>query len=221
MLSDKIIALKSYDAGGNQLHTYKDGTNQPDNYSLSSFPRRSSYGSNIWSTSNIRAWLNSTKLKVIWPDQCPPNRELRAGGDTILLSNIKDNISTIVNNYDSAFYEMVSDQMFLLDVKQLNRIEQNKTVLGNEYYLGKMSTNLRVKEKMQNVEKYPYWLYWLRTPDAYDSLLDCVRFVDIDKTIASCMASNGAYGIRPAFYVELSKVSFQNGSGSDMNPYML
>lgn len=75
MLSDRILCLKPFDAAGK--HVYLDGTlqNDPDG-------DRAIYGSNLWETSNIRAWLNSTASAglVIWPDGCPPVKAAVFGG---------------------------------------------------------------------------------------------------------------------------------------------
>ena len=58
MLADKILTFKSFDASGN--HVYSDGqTAQNDVYNPKDFPR-SIYGSNLWETSTLRAWLNSS-----------------------------------------------------------------------------------------------------------------------------------------------------------------
>jgi hypothetical protein len=67
MLSDRILMIKAFDAGG--IHKYADGTLQADSDGV-----RTKYGSNLWDTSNLRAWLNSSASagKVTWPDGCPP-----------------------------------------------------------------------------------------------------------------------------------------------------
>lgn len=75
MLSDRIICLKPFDATG--VHVYQDGTPQND-------PNgdRAVYGSNLWETSDLRAWLNSTEPagQVIWTDGSPPIRDAVFGG---------------------------------------------------------------------------------------------------------------------------------------------
>ncbi|MFA6308228.1 MAG: DUF6273 domain-containing protein [Clostridia bacterium] len=76
MLSDKILTKKPYDASGS--HKYLDGTPQSDDYGM-----REDYGSDLWETSNIRSWLNSTATagKVIWLDGCPPSADKVASAD--------------------------------------------------------------------------------------------------------------------------------------------
>jgi hypothetical protein len=76
MLSDKILTKKPYDASGS--HKYLDGTPQSDDYGM-----REDYGSDLWETSNIRSWLNSTATagNVIWLDGCPPSADKVASAD--------------------------------------------------------------------------------------------------------------------------------------------
>lgn len=63
MLSDKILCIKAYDAGGSDT----SGSHGRE-------PGRESYGSNYWADSNIRSWLNSTASagNVEWLCGNPP-----------------------------------------------------------------------------------------------------------------------------------------------------
>jgi len=175
MLADRILTIKPYDASG--THKYLDGTTQADSDSS-----RTSYGSDLWETSNMRSWLNSTATagNVVWLDGCPPTQDkvsdgcndyagekgfLADGnfsaGDRSAMKSVNQksllnsmdatklsvggnepysfdyNISTVVQNYDTAYYQNVADKMFLLDVKQVNMVYQNSSALGTNYYLGK------------------------------------------------------------------------------------
>lgn len=71
MLADKILCLKAFDVPGN--HTYLDGTPQNEQDDKA----RTLYGSNLWETSNLRAWLNSASAagEVSWPDGCSPTED--------------------------------------------------------------------------------------------------------------------------------------------------
>ena len=62
-------------------------------------------------------------------------------------------IDTVADGYESAYYENITDKVFLLDVKQLNTVKQN---LGS-YYIGKNKAGQS-------------WNYWLRTP-----VTDCTK----------------------------------------------
>lgn len=69
ILTDQAITEKVFDAAGE--HKYLDGTKQADN----EYDDRTYFGSNVWETSSLRSWLNSTapKGKVVWLDGCPPD----------------------------------------------------------------------------------------------------------------------------------------------------
>ena len=76
MLADRILTIKPFDAAGD--HKYLDGTAQAD-YSSG----RTSHGSGLWETSNMRSWLNSTATagNVTWLDGCPPSSDKVANGN--------------------------------------------------------------------------------------------------------------------------------------------
>ncbi|MEI6132668.1 MAG: DUF6273 domain-containing protein [Bacillota bacterium] len=75
MLSDRILTIKPYDAKGS--HKYLDGTAQADPHGY-----RTSNGSDLWQTSSIRSWLNSsaTAGNVTWLDGCAPTQDNVFGG---------------------------------------------------------------------------------------------------------------------------------------------
>ncbi len=62
MLSDKILCLKAFDAAGTNSTYHTDGWGYI----------RKQYGSNCWSDSSIRQWLNSAE-DVVDYTHCPPN----------------------------------------------------------------------------------------------------------------------------------------------------
>lgn len=60
MLSDEIVCYKAFDAAGEHKNTAES---------------RSSFGSNLWSESNIRCWLNSESEQVDYVCGNPPSAE--------------------------------------------------------------------------------------------------------------------------------------------------
>lgn len=64
MLSDKVLCFKAYDASGDDKDYHEDGWG---------YIRRER-GSNCWSDSSIREWLNSEDATVNY-SHCPPTRE--------------------------------------------------------------------------------------------------------------------------------------------------
>jgi len=261
ILADKILTIKPFDALGS--HKYMDGTKQAD-------PKgsRASYGgSDLWLTSNMRSWLNSTASagSVKWLDGCAPTQDKVAGGnndyakekgflaggnfsagdrsvmksvnqksllnpmDTSKLSmggnvghTYSYDISTIVQNYDTAYYHNATDKMFLLDVKQVNRVYQNSNTLGANYYIGKPT------QKAVDNSDYKYselsaindWYYWLRSPYANSSYGYYVRRVGNGGANNSA-ALESHLGVRPAFYLDLQSAIFKSGNGSKGSPFSL
>ena len=255
MLSDKIIACKAFDAAGEHPNDHNDS--------------RLDWGSNLWETSNIRSWLNSTASagNVNWLCGNPPvegnvrhttltripdienpyamekgfladgnftesersiikpviqhsllnNRdmEMATSGHTTFSRN--DYISTVVQNYDSAYAHDVTDKIFLLDLKQVNRVYQN---LG-DYYIAKPTPAAVANSNYKSVRlaSDKTWHYWLRTPLTGSRYPCNVRFVNCKGYIFSKKASSSYAGVRPAFYMDLSSATFKSGTGSAANPY--
>jgi len=265
MLADRILTIKAFDAAGN--HTYADGTAQ----AVDSNGYRTAWGSDLWETSNMRCWLNSTATagNVTWLDGCPPTadklwngynayanekgflaegnfttseqnaiksvtqKSLLNGIDSSKLSiggtatHIWDsNISTVVQNYDSAYYHNVTDKMFLLDVKQLNKVYQNSVTLGTNYYIGKPTQKSidNSDYKDGGLSTSSYWYNWFRSPDADSGDPDGVRCVDTDGSVrdGGAIAGYGGHlGVRPAFFINLSSVIFKSGDGFEGTPYVV
>ncbi len=134
-------------------------------------------------------------------------------------------IDSVLQNYDTAFSEQVTDTIFLPDVKQIYQTYQNGTVLGSDYYIGK-PTEECVK---QNVNKaYPpkvgeKWNFWLRTPLGDDNRGSMFRYVNsVGSVTTDSDGFNGSYvGVRPAFYLNLETAFVKSGSGTEAAPYIV
>lgn len=132
-------------------------------------------------------------------------------------------ISYIIQNYNTAFSELVTDSLFLLDVKQVNTVYNNSDILGDEYYIGKPTPQC-----VENSEYKDFWLisankvdYWLRTPDASNTRFGhSVRNVDAVGEVHLAPANVGFYGVRPALYLNTDCQEFIDGSGTEINPYV-
>jgi hypothetical protein len=271
MLSDKIISIKPFDAAG--IHTYENGVTQHDLADNSRFK----LGSNLWATSNLRAWLNATAGggAIYWPDNCPPTagnldsqgnayaheagflaesnfstqerNALLAVSQKNLLNpaDIKwqkcggyeehhygETITTVVQNYDDAFFHKVTDRVFLLDVKQLFRVYIN---LGAGYYTA-LPTQKAIDSSEHQDSSYlaadQVFSYWLRTP--YVSGCPGSSSCDVRCVIAEgnegsgsagvildCCAVANNVGVRPAFYLNLGGIKLTSGNGRVNNPYLL
>lgn len=248
LLSDKILCLKPFDASG------VNHTNANDN--------RTKYGSNLWRDSNLRCWLNSSDMRIVWK-QMPPSaanvyyglnaydkekgflaegnftgseiaaiktvvhktllhdvdKNLKEGGNTYHTYN--DIISTVVQNYDSAYYHNVEDKVFILDVKEINEVF-NKF---GSYYIGQPTSSAVEKSeyKQDELSEENSWYYWLRSPSTEDSHgyhSTQVLVVSSAGHVLDNRAHNRTFGVRPALFLNLSSVIFKSGAdGSVDKPY--
>ncbi len=110
-------------------------------------------------------------------------------------------IQTVADGFDRAYYENITDKVFLLDVRQLNSVYKN---LGS-YYIAKNKNGFN-------------WNCWLRTP-----VTDCnhdMRYVDTHGNILRDAPYKGYYGVRPAFYLDAEYYTVLSGSGTAQNPYI-
>ena len=106
-------------------------------------------------------------------------------------------ISTVADGYDKAYYENIIDKVFLLDVRQLHTIYENRETLGS-YYIARNRSGV-------------IWNYWLRTP-----VTDCnhdMRYVTTGGSIRRDSPYKGYYGVRPAFYLDTENYAVSSGDG--------
>lgn len=111
-------------------------------------------------------------------------------------------IENVVQNYDTAYGEQVTDKIFLPDVKQIHEMNVN---LPNYYKITSGSTAERC--------------YWLRTARATLNNSTNVRYIDATGSVQWRTAED-AIGIRPAFYISESAV-INTGDGTKENPFTL
>ena len=106
-------------------------------------------------------------------------------------------ISTVADGYDKAYYENIIDKVFLLDVRQLHTIYENRETLGS-YYIARNRSGAT-------------WNYWLRTP-----VTNCnhdMRYVTTGGSIGRDSPYKGYYGVRPAFYLDTENYAVLSGDG--------
>ena len=145
MLADKPICRKAFDASG--VHKYLDGTKQPDNGNED----RLYTGSNLWQTSSLRSWLNSTATagKVVWLDGCPPDDDHVDGefpyanekgfladgnftsSDLSLLKSVSQ--KTLLNELDAAKLKTGGTGVHILDMNGVETIMTNYDVIFPEW----------------------------------------------------------------------------------------
>lgn len=164
------------------------------------------YGSNNWTESDIRKWLNTefrnsfnneesihikaSKIKNILSYN---NIEKRAGGNKPFYWNAIT--SYVSQNYDTdAYYDYSKESIFLLDAYQLQK------------YVYENHINYKKDER-----------YWLRTP--YYSSISMVRIVDKDGFVYHKDANVKA-GVIPAIYID-QDLSIVSGQGTKLNPIII
>jgi hypothetical protein len=111
--------------------------------------------------------------------------------------------------------------MFLLDIKQIYNVYQNRATLGSNYYMG-MPTQKAVDTsglKDRGLKADKYWFSWLRSPNAGPLDPDDVRCVSYDRLVYYSSADMN-YGVRPAFYLDQKSEIFKFGSGTVKSPYV-
>lgn len=188
------------------------------------------WGSNYWGDSDIRSRLNSfiSGADSLWrftdtekaAIQTVTQKSLLAyadkdvsGASGSAVHTYNTSISNVVQNYSSAYSELITDTMFLLDVQQVYNVYNN---LGDYY---KLSSD-----------------YWLRSP--YCSSSYSVRYITADGYVnALGCTTPGGYtpsgdmwyktnvsGVRPAFFLDMSNLLENpfvglDGSGTEDEPY--
>lgn len=101
-------------------------------------------------------------------------------------------LSTVIEGYENAYYEYVTDSVFVLDVQQLQNVADNGDVLGERYYSG-------------TYDKSNYktgWPLFLRTAGGTGAFASCVTVID-PYTPKMFRSPAGFINIliRPAFYL--------------------
>lgn len=147
------------------------------------------------------------------------------GTEPFASSGDVNTISNISGNYANAYSELVTDTMFLPDVQQISNLYANKAILGDGYRRALISggayDNCLSKESATACQNQSPWHYWLRTPSDNDSNTNPYSVYSILDTggFGGIVASDGLYGVRPAFY--LNTAAALAGSGTAEAPYTI
>ncbi len=114
-----------------------------------------------------------------------------------------NSIADIMQNYTSVYAKYTTDSIFLPDVRQLKAVYDNRSILGNNYYMSRgADTSL------------------LRTPYAPNGCY--VRIVDSTSGgVGYRSGYYGTYGIRPAFFLDAANAVVISGSGTSDSPYVI
>lgn len=122
----------------------------------------------------------------------------------------KTSVSEAKSNYDTSIYHhFTTDKVFVLDVKQLSKVYNNSSALGEDYWIGKY------------IDSDSYGFSWLRTPNAENG--KSVRIVNANsKNVGDTSANTpNICGVRPAFYLNEEAVRIVSGSGTESDPFVV
>ncbi len=243
LFSESILALKAFDAAG-PLHndavrkkfgsnlyehstlrrwlnsndvavTWKKNLPAPQNF----MDKKGDYTKEpgFLSATNFTTWEQSlmvpTTNRVILHHS---DQVIKTGGNSSLLFDAK--ISSALQNYDkNAFYQLLSDKVFLLSVQQLHAFVYNR------------GYDIRSKPTLQAVnsspDRYPglsandYWHYWLNTPNGQHA--GSTRFVFFDGMVNKHFSYSEVIGVRPATVLDIRKAAISSGSGSLNSPFVV
>ena len=133
-------------------------------------------------------------------------------------------IEDSLQNYDTAYCEYSDDKVFLLDIKQAYDLYMD---FGD--YLAAVPTKAAVTDVRANsgssMAYVHEWSYWLRTPCNFSrggcNLRTIRQRSDAEESFDTygSTANDSHYGVRPAFYLDLSSSDITYGSGSASDPY--
>ena len=156
-------------------------------------------------TATERGLINPLTHKVLLHDAYESKKD--GGTENHSYDRGMETIETIVQNYDTtAYYQNVTDSIFLLSVKQLKEwVFDNSATLGANYHKAQRS-------------------YWLNTPMAGSN--SAVRYVFytgiVDAGYAYDICANyDVCGVRPALQLDLDGAIFASGSGTNKSPFVL
>ena len=133
------------------------------------------------------------------------------------------NIDSVVQNYDTdAYYQNVTDSIFMLSVKQIKEwVYDNSAALGTNYHIAKPTAEAVTQStyKDAKLKSESYWYYWLNSPIASND--DFVRYVGTGGSVGEADPNYYDIGVRPALQLNLSSTIIKSGSGTDGSPYVV
>jgi len=235
MLLSKTIENKSFSASQTGMQT-DDLSELTD---LSDSEMRKQYGSNRWSLSTIRQWLNSEDTDIAW-ENATPSDELcygSAGYDSeagfladgnftsdekyVIKSVAQKNILSAYDEGDatSGNVGFVTDYSTTV-TKEKYDSSFNETVVDRIFCLD----TLQFENAKANCFEYvlpsaEQEQYWLRTPIYEKSY--AVNYSTIYGVAIDTVANNSEIGIRPAFYINTDALNITSGTGEESSPYVI
>ncbi|MDE6608914.1 MAG: toll/interleukin-1 receptor domain-containing protein [Lachnospiraceae bacterium] len=226
LISSEILTMKAFDAAESGKYNWKDskdywsqGSDADTDPELQAYVR----GSNIWSTSNIRTWLNSSDEVVAYTDGAPFSSamsELKNGyqnepgflcgfSETELSAIVETTHSTKSNILYDAASITTTDLVYLLSLEELQWFD--------EAGISKLAppTQTAVEQDESNWYLLDYndfhiheCSWWLREPvEGFSSKCYLVGNGFTKELLRQENAGLEGFGIRPALTVDLKKLA--------------
>lgn len=246
LMSDRILTLKSFDANGDfhkNVQRLKYGSN---------FYRDSNLRQWLNSSKETIRWSQNRPIAEQVQKNNPYNDEPGFLADRnfteaerqliiprtheVLLSTADFNFKTggtqehiletqfksSMTNYDKSWFQVLTDQVFLMSVKDLRKfIYDRRSLVGDDYFKAKPTEQAIANSTWRgsddlNAERN--WNYWLRTPEASNEIN--VRIVSNLGYLYSEAAYNGTVGVRPALILNSGDARFAvDGNGTALKPH--
>lgn len=216
LITENIITMKAYDAAESEAFN-KDNGNDYWKFSSEDFEdpalEAKVRGSNEWSSSNIRAWLNSDAQVVAYEGGKPSKSamsDMKNGYDNeagFLYGFTNEEKAAIVETETETAGTVTNDRVFLLDLDELEWLKEADVGIltePTEAAVNQDATKWYSGYSLDyGVENY-FW--WLREPkEACASQCYMVtNGLTSDMTTTQIVGTEG-FGIRPALTVDVQK----------------
>lgn len=126
-------------------------------------------------------------------------------------------IGEVVQNYDKAYYHTVTDKVFFLNVKEVEKYLYDREWEFRAFPTEELVMNAHFRS--YELSTLQFWWYWLDTPQTQCENL--VRYVNSLGYLLEGTASSSYGGVRPSLYLDMQSINFKSGSGSESDPYVV
>lgn len=216
LVTENIITMKAYDAADSDGFN-KDNGNDYWKYSSEDFEDKALEakvrGSNAWSSSNIRAWLNSDAQNVVYEGGAPVKTamsDMKNGYEDeagFLCGFTNAEREALVETEVETAGTITKDKVFLLNLEELEWMKEADVNILTKPTQAAVSQDTT---KWYNGYSLDYgidnYFWWLREPKE-DSASQCYMVsngLTSDLTTTQIVGTEG-FGIRPALTVDIQK----------------
>ncbi len=153
------------------------------------------------------------------------NWDYYIGNNTPGSGEIEINTENILYNYDTAYSENIKDRMFLIDVKQACKIDDNLPGYRTKTYPTEeaiANSEIEATKGLKDdfLDTMTYYQYWLRSPGNIEGSSYNVITSGFDGLFVLDSVNRSDVGVRPAFYLNQDTLNVKSGSGSENVPYV-